>query len=485
MNFQAYTLKNYSEWACLQVKAVDSEVRSPVHLCFVIDTSVSMHEDKKLENVKRSLHFLLDFLGPEDIISIITFSEVAQVILNRVAVSTMEKENIRARISIINVESNTNLSAGIIQSRDCLLNDSGKYKQGILLLTDGIANLGLTRPADILEIVSNTIEKFTGTSISCVGYGTNHNVELLQSISTEGGGSYYVVNNLEDVACVFGDILGGLISCSAQQMRVILPFGTEVKSRYARNVVNGVVNIVIGDMPAGMDAVFLAKIPTGTSVILKGYDLHTHSTIEITTVVAITDDDILHINSEAHYLRFEVLTLLDKSRVLIASFSSTDKIVEHIKKLDVLIAKIRDYKGKAPHSLWDILLEELDNCVKSLNNPYSNTTDTPHIMTQHAGYLGCMRGLPGRAASESSADSTQLTRGFSNSIQRQISSGLAAQVTPSAAVTPNISPILSSMPNSTSIENIVIPSVAPFSLAPISSPSLTRQNATYTPLRRS
>jgi uncharacterized protein YegL len=477
MNFQAYTLKNYPEWACLQIKAVESEVRTPVHLCFVIDTSASMNEDKKLENVKRSIHFLLDFLGPDDIISIVTFSEVAKVILNRVVVTAAEKENIRARISIICFESNTNLSAGIVQSRDCLLNDAGKYKQGILLLTDGIANLGLTRPADILEIVTNTIGKFMGTSISCVGYGTDHNVELLQSISTEGGGSYYVVNNLEDVACVFGDVLGGLISCSAQQMRVILPLGTEVKSRYARNVINGTVNIVIGDMPAGMEAVFLAKIPTGTSVVIKGYDLQTHSTFEIATMVTMTDDTTLNINSEAHYLRFEVLTLLDQSRVILSGFSSKDTINTHINKLNILIAKIREYSVRAPHSLWDILLEELDSCIKSLNSPYSAVFDTPSILSQHAGILGRMRGLP--ASSQTSGNSPHLVRGFSNSVQRQISSGLATQVTPASPITPTISPLLSSVPiNDINIENIVIPGSAPFS-----PPSLSRQNAT--PLRRS
>lgn len=479
MEFHAHTLTAYPDWACLQVKAITTtvdtavatavELRNPIHLCFVIDTSASMEEDKKLENVKRSIHFLLDFLSAEDMISIVTFSEVARVILDKVAVTTTEKENIRARISIISVESNTNLSAGIVQSRDCLLNDIGKYKQGILLLTDGNANLGLTRPADILEIVTNTIGG-AGTSISCVGYGTDHNVDLLQTISTQGGGSYYVVNNLEDVACVFGDILGGLMSCSAQQMRVILPPGTEVKTRYARNVVNGCVNIIIGDMPAGMTAVFLAKIPRGTRVMLKGYDLHTHKTIEIGTDVNVTDDAVLHINSEAHYLRFEVLDLIDQSRTLLSSFSSREKIKEHIKKLTSIIDTITAYKSKAPHSLWDILLEELDNCVTNLNNPYGNMAATPHILSQRAGYLGCMRGLPMRGfASQTSSDSA---RGFSNSIQRQISSELTTQVTPIST-----SPLISGIVNEDSIENIVIPGVTV--------PPLERQNASRPLLRRS
>ena len=85
-----------------------------------------------------------------------------------------------------------------------------------------------------------------------------------------------------------------------------------------------------------------------------------------------------------------------------------------------------------PHSLWDVLLEELENCNTSLNTPYNAwSTDTPNILTQHAGYLGLMRGLPGRSATD---ESSQLSRGFSNSIQRQISAGLASQVTQRCAV---------------------------------------------------
>ena len=469
MDFHAYTLTSYPDWACIQVKTVTTtataaavELRNPIHLCFVIDTSASMEEDKKLENVKRSIHFLLDFLSEVDMISIVTFSEVARVIIDKVTVTAAEKENIRARISIISVESNTNLSAGIVQSRECLLNDVGKYKQGIILLTDGNANLGLTRPADILEIVANTIGgSRVGTSISCVGYGTDHNVELLQSISTEGGGSYYVVNNLEDVACVFGDILGGLMSCSAQQMRVILPPGTEVKTRYARNIVNGCVNIIIGDMPSGIEAVFLAKIPTGTRIMLKGYDLHTHTPIQIGTDVNVTDNAALHINSEAHYLRFEVLTLLDQSRTLLSSFSSREKIKEHIKKLNTLINKITEYKNKASHSLWDILLEELNSCVTNLNNPYGNTTVTPHILSQRAGYLGRMRGLPAataNATANATATATATVTGFSNSIQRQISSELTTQVTPIST-----SPIISGIANEDHVSSHDGPK-APFSL---------------------
>lgn len=457
MNFQAYTLSKHPEWACLQIKAPESESRTPVHLCCVIDTSASMESYNKLENVKRSLQFLLDFLGPQDSISVITFSEAARTILTQTAVSLTEKDNIRTRISIIRIESNTNLSAGIIQARESLQVDTSGLKQGILLLTDGIANIGLTNSTDIIELVHNTITKFNGTSISSVGYGTDHNVELLQSISIEGGGSYYVVNNLEDVASVFGDILGGLISCASQQVRVVLPVGTEVKSRYGTNTVGDQVEIVIGDMPAGSEAAFLAKIPNGTVTTLKGYELMAHNTYEINSTVVTTEDAMLQVNGEAHYIRFEVLALLEQTRSIMSYFGTSADTAAHILKINTSIATITEYREEHEHSLWDILLDELNTCKRTLENRHLATADTPQIMSQHAGYLGRMRGLPatlsqvpssGGYGDPQNAPSPPLpvTRTFSNYAQRHISSELCATVSGGATyqhipLSPNLSPL--------------------------------------------
>jgi hypothetical protein len=461
MNFQAYTLSSHPEWACLQIKAPDSETRTPVHLCCVIDTSASMETDRKLENVKQSLQFLLDFLGPQDSVSVITFSEAAKTILTQTTVTASEKDNIRARISIIRVESNTNLSAGIIQSREVLQIDTSNIKQGVLLLTDGIANMGLTRPQDILDLVHNTIEKFRGTSISSVGYGTDHNVELLQNISTEGGGSYYVVNNLEDVATVFGDILGGLVSCAAQQVRVVLPVGTEIKSRYATNTVSDQMEIVIGDVPAGSEAAFLAKVPVGRPVTLKGYDLVTHNTFEINSTVNTTTDETLQVSGEAHYLRFEVMALLEQSRGLMNFHTPAADVTAQIAKIDACITTINTHRAAHEHSLWDILLDELNTCKRTLQHRNVYDTATPHIMTQHAGYLGRMRGLPAAlsqpptgtahswpialgvapSGNEACDDPDNLstpipvTRTFSNYAQRQISSQLTATVSGGSGLT--------------------------------------------------
>jgi Mg-chelatase subunit ChlD len=428
MDFQAYTLQKHNEWACLQLKAPDSDTRTPIHLCCVIDTSASMSTDFKLENVKRSLQFLLDFLTPQDMISIITFSQAAQTILTPTLVTSLEKDNIRTRISLINVESNTNISGGIIQARSVLMTDTS-MKQSILLLTDGVANVGLTKSTDILKLVRNTI---SGTSMSCVGYGTDHNVDLLQNMATEGSGSYYVVNNLEDVAVVFGDVLGGLISCFAQQIHIILPSGVEVKSRYSMIPLSDKTEVVIGDLSSSMEATFLAKIPTGSVVTVTGYNLQTHTPFEMNTVVQMIDDEEHQVNGEAHYLRFEVLNLIEITNSILKRFNAThDEIKSQLEMVKECITTISNHQVNHAHTLWGLLIQELNTCKSGLEN-YNNRHhyDMGALMTQRADYLGRMRGI---ATQEPDMPSTMpsavpVTRTFSNYVQRQISAQMSATV---------------------------------------------------------
>jgi Mg-chelatase subunit ChlD len=446
MNFQAISLQNHPEWSMIRIKAPESDARTPVHLCCVIDVSASMGVLYKLENVKSSLGFLLDFLGANDTISIITFSDKAKVIVNRVRVTNDEKENIRARISLINTVSNTNLSDGIIAAHECLDINTDIVKQGVLLLTDGVANMGVTRTPELLELVRATINKFPGTTMSCIGYGTDHNVDLLRSISAESGGTYYVVNNLEDVAAVFGDVLGALVSCSYQRLRIVLPGGTEVKTRYGmeKTVENdgGSVEVIIGDLPAGMEAVVLARAGVGTQIGMKGFDLQIHSTFAMGCVVATVDAEEVQTAGEAHYLRFEVLELVEGVRALLANVATTrERFAEEVVRIDGCIARITEHSAAHAHTLWDVLLGELRTCKSMIQTHRRGDTETPQVLGQRTMYLANMRGIAATCSTGGTGGddehrgvptSPRLRHTFSNAVQQSISSQLQTSCTPIA-----------------------------------------------------
>jgi hypothetical protein len=425
MNIHAYSIQRQPDWACIQVTALESTDSIPVHLVCIIDTSGSMAVDDKLDHVKKSLHFLLDFLRPQDQLTVLTFSDRVRTILNKTFVTGSEKENIRARLSFIMPEANTNMSAALIEVREVLRMDTNNVKQGVLLLTDGHATAGMTTPEYLVELAQRTITNFRGTTFSCIGYGTDHHAELLRNISQQGGGVYYVVNTLEDVAVVFGDVLGGLVSCSYQQVRILLPEGTELKTRYPVERENSVVKVCIGDLPAGMEAILIARMAEGQPLLLKAYDLKMHDNVTLNTTVLPTEDPVIQLNGEAHYLRFEVLALLEECN---SQRNGTPS--EHIAKIVSCISQITTYKAHNPHPLWDTLLEELQNSKVMLEG---NDVSLQPIMVQRAAVLGRMRGIgstPQASQASHASQASQASHAFSpmanqsNAVQRQLSQDL-------------------------------------------------------------
>jgi hypothetical protein len=75
-------------------------------------------------------------------------------------------------------------------------------------------------------------QSYQNLSVNCVGYGFDHAGDLLRSIALEGGGSYNIVNSQEHVGPVFGEILGGLVSCVAQNVEITYPREYENYSSY-------------------------------------------------------------------------------------------------------------------------------------------------------------------------------------------------------------------------------------------------------------
>ena len=55
-----------------------------------------------------------------------------------------------------------------------------------------------------------------------MGYGSDHDSEMLHHIANAGNGLYYYIENKDNIPESFCDCLGGLLSVSAQVFRMCL-----------------------------------------------------------------------------------------------------------------------------------------------------------------------------------------------------------------------------------------------------------------------
>jgi hypothetical protein len=147
--------------------------------------------------------------------------------------------------------------------------------------------------------------------------------------------------------------------------------------------------------------------------------------------VVLVDDESHRVNGEAHYLRFDVLGLLDRARELLTHSAEIEgRNVENevqgvIALLRAQILNISEYRQQHPHSLWDVLVDELQSAKRYLERRRHVAADTPRIMSQHSSFLGRMRGIAASSTDPNEAPAHPVLQSvFSNRIQRGISSQL-------------------------------------------------------------
>ena len=376
----------------LILKGQTRHSRQPVHLLVLVDTSGSMDLENKLSSVQKSLQLMLELLSPEDRLSLVTFADDSKTFLTRAAPSNEERQAILYRIQKLKADGSTNMSAGLLEARALVEPPTSGRKQGLILLTDGHANIGVHTEEGLIEILKRIQSESPGLSLTTVAYGVDHNAEMLTNLAKAGGGAYNVVNTLEDVATVFGDILGGLISVSAQKVEVQLPPGAEAKTSFRTETdAAGMTTVYVGDLYADAEITILFKSsPSSGPLRVKGTDMTTLNPIDtICTPTLITSLEDVPISLVVAEYRQQVVDLLQRMRTD-THRSRTESLRTEVQ---TLIRTIQDQDRIRTHPLRPILLEDLEQALQRLDRGHDFTQLETVEMAQHSAYLGMARGL--------------------------------------------------------------------------------------------
>lgn len=212
----------------------------PLNLALVIDKSGSMADDDKMSRVKESLRVMLEKLRDDDIVSITVFDTDAEVLFPAQRIGNGDK--IRRAIESIAPGGSTNLHAGLMLGyREAQRNFQKDATNRVILLTDGIANVGTTDPK---KIASESSEfNGQGVDLSTIGVGLDLNNDLLRSLAKSGRGLYHFVSDYKDIDKVFVTEVQSLLSAVARDVRVEVEFDPNLQvekiygydPRYSKN----------------------------------------------------------------------------------------------------------------------------------------------------------------------------------------------------------------------------------------------------------
>lgn len=242
-------------------KEIGVQQRKPANLIFVIDISGSMNRENRLGLVKQSLELLVEQLTPEDRVGIVVYGSNGRRLLE--PTSIRDKERILEKLDYLLPEGSTNaeegLQLGYAMAAESFLN--GGINR-VILCSDGVANVGETKAASLLE----SIEKYAsdGILLSTFGFGMgNYNDTLMEQLADNGDGAYAYIDSFSEARRVFTEALTGTLQTIAKDAKIQVEFDPNQVAEYR---LLGYENRDVADQDFRDDQVDGGEIGSGHSV---------------------------------------------------------------------------------------------------------------------------------------------------------------------------------------------------------------------------
>jgi len=201
--------------------------RKPMNLSVVIDRSGSMNDERKMEYARQAFISLIDQLKANDILSVIVYDDAIDVLRRAQRVGS-NRSAIKRLVDDIYPRGSTNLGGGLHEGlRQAAAFASGDYVNRVVLLSDGLANVGMTDPSSLNALV----RKFRRQSISVttMGVGLDYNENLMMGIAESGGGNYYFIERAHNLASIVRKEFDMITSVLAQNASIRITTGTGVR----------------------------------------------------------------------------------------------------------------------------------------------------------------------------------------------------------------------------------------------------------------
>jgi Ca-activated chloride channel family protein len=192
--------------------------RLPLNLAVVLDRSGSM-EGAKLEKARQAAAYLARQMGRNDRYALVTYDDETKVLIPSTPGDQLRE--FMDRIANIRCGGSTALYDGLVAgAKESGKSASPRFLNRILLLSDGIANVGPSTPRELAGLAREL--RGEDLSVSTVGVGDDYNENLMVAIAEASHANYYYVRDVESLPSIFAKELDGLQSIVARRLRITI-----------------------------------------------------------------------------------------------------------------------------------------------------------------------------------------------------------------------------------------------------------------------
>jgi Ca-activated chloride channel family protein len=242
--------------------------RRPVALALVLDRSGSMAEPAlqleatgavgsdnetpcKLDYVRDAALRMLERMPDGDAVTLITFDDEVRVEKPLTVLSKSSRTAMAKAVHAIRTGGSTNLAGGLRAGVQQLEVGTGTYRSKVVLLSDGLANVGEVRPAVLGEVAAGAAHN--AISISTLGVGLDYHLGLMSHVAECGNGEFHHVAHPDDLQGILAGEFLDAAAMTARNVDVTLRIPDQVAvgsniNRFPQVDIDGGVRVALGDL---------------------------------------------------------------------------------------------------------------------------------------------------------------------------------------------------------------------------------------------
>lgn len=259
---------NYARFH-IKARSVESKGRMPVSIAVALDRSGSM-SGEKLSQAKTAVSRLIDNLDPSDRFALVIYDDNAEVLYPTSPLTEGHRAAMRRVVASVEAGGATNLSAGLeraaTQARQGAVGSEAVAR--VLLVSDGLANRGLTVPSQLADLARRY--RTSNVTVSTIGVGADFDHRVMSDLAENGAGQYHYLDEPEKLAAVFAEELRQAVATVARDVSLFVKLapGVRVAEVYGfahRVAADGLVSVPIPDLHSQAGWQVIMKLEGGSA----------------------------------------------------------------------------------------------------------------------------------------------------------------------------------------------------------------------------